>query len=472
MQKHMNTQKSAKAVRAATSGKQAAAENGVAAKALTVAVAAGNWWRTQKAKAAFLAADRELGLISRGFRPMTGLRTLPLMTAAVVGLSLGAWGRSGPLHRTLRPLAMGNAFVAVSDDKDAMHYNPAGLNLMGRLGNANLRPEMSRYPLNKFDMHMDFLGTAIPVDEALDILKFYQDHQASFQDSKALQNDSNLVSDLSAFDRRPVKVAVLHGGELAMHNFGMAYWADAQMAPYADVGVLLPQAGVDFIQLDIVGQIAAATSYFDDRLSVGLGYRLAKREEMGNFQVALTDLSNNSGRKTVQDAIQDSVDEKLSELGDLSTLGHAVDAGVMWQQTPDIRFGAAVQNLFMVLNHQAVTPDFTVGVDYAPMLLENNGRWKRKINFAMDFEDLLNNDRNYKPISKIDVGAEWEQVLIPWVLKGRLSVGLKGGYPTAGIGGTLFTIFHYEAATWAEEGGYYTGQLEDRYYVMKFGVGI
>ncbi|MDB5050144.1 MAG: hypothetical protein JWO30_3215 [Fibrobacteres bacterium] len=470
MQKHMNSQKSAKQVGSASARAQTPLANGPVSKALTVALAAGGWWRAQKAKAAFLAADRELGLVSRGFKPMTGLPVLPAIAA--LALALGAWGRSGPEHRTLRPLAMGNAFVAVADDKDAMHYNPAGLNLMGRLGNANLRPEMSRYPLDKFDMHMDFLGTAIPVNEALDILKFYQDHQSSFQNSDALQNDSNLVSDLSAFDRRPVKVAVLHGGELAMHNFGMAYWADAQMAPYADVGVLLPQAGVEFIQLDIVGQIAAATSYFDDRLSVGLGYRLAKRERMENFQVALTDLSNNSGRKTVQEAIQDSVDEKLSEFGDLGTLGHAIDAGVMWQQTADIRFGAAVQNLFMVLNHQSVTPDFTVGVAYSPMRLENNGRWKRKINFAMDLEDLLNNDRNYKPLNKVNMGAEWEQTLIPWVLKGRLSVGMKGGYPTAGLGGTLFTIFHYEAATWAEEAGYYTGQLEDRYYVMKFGVGI
>jgi hypothetical protein len=450
------------------------ASEGAVGKALTVALAAGKWWRRaeadRKAEAAFLAADRELGLVSRGFRPLLPSRVLPAL--ALLGLAVGAWGRSGPEHRTLRPLAMGNAFVAIADDKDAMHYNVAGLNLMGRLGNGNLRPAMQRYPLDRFDMHMDFLGTAIPVDEALDILRFYQDHQKSFQDMNSLQNDSNLVSDLSAFDRRPVKVAVLHGGELAMHNFGMAYWADAQMSPYADVGVLLPQAGIQSISLDIVGQIAGAYSYFDDRLSVGLGYRLAKREEMGNFQVALTDLSNKSGRKTVQEAIQDSVDEKLKEFGDLSTLGHAVDAGVLWQQTADLRFGMSVQNLFMVLNHETVTPELTMGVAYSPMLLENNGRWKRKINFALDYEDALNNDRNYKPISKINMGAEWEQTLIPWVLKGRLSVGLKGGYPTAGLGGTLFTIFHYEAATWAEEGGYYTGQLEERYYVMKFGVGI
>ncbi len=403
---------------------------------------------------------------------MSAVRTSLSLSAVIGVVAVTAWGASGPIHRTLRPLAMGNAWVAVADDRDAMHYNPAGLNLMGRLGNKELRPELARYPLDKFDMHMDFLGTAIPVSDALDIMKFYQDHQTSFKDMTALQNDSSLVSDLSQFDRRPIKVAVLHGGELAFHNFGMAYWADAQMAPYADVGVLLPQAGVEFIQLDMVGQIAAATSYFDDRLSVGLGYRMAKRSEMGNFSVAITDLSSASGRKNVQAQIQDSVDQKLKEFSDLGSIGHGMDAGVLWQQTPSIRFGAAIQNLFMVLNHETVTPDFTMGLAFSPMLLEGNGKWKRKINFALDYQDAFNNDRNYKPLSKIDVGAEWEQTLIPWILKGRLSMGLKGGYPTAGLGGDLFTIFHYEFATWAEEAGYYTGQLEDRYYVMNFGVGI
>lgn len=394
------------------------------------------------------------------------------VAAAVACLAAHGLARSGPEHRTLRPLAMGNAFVAVADDKDAMHYNVAGLNLMGRLGSKSLRPAMERYPLDRFDMHMDFLGTALPVAEALDLLKFYNSHQNSFTDQTALQEDSTLVQDLSQFDRRPVKIAVLHGGELAFHNFGMAYWADAQLAPYADVGVLLPQAGIDFIQIDVVGQIAGATSYLEDRLSVGLGYRMAKRERMGNFQVALTDLYSQESRKTVQEAIQDSVDEKLQHLSDLGSIGHALDAGLMWQQTPSLRFGLAAQNVGMVLNHDPVTPKLTAGLAYSPMRLQGNGRWKRKINFAMDFEDVLNNERNYKPVNKVNMGAEWEQTLIPWVLKGRLALGMKGGYPTAGLGGTLMTVFHYEFATWAEEGGYYTGQIEDRYYVMKFGVGL
>jgi hypothetical protein len=366
---------------------------------------------------------------------------------------------------------MGNAFVAIVDDKEAMHYNPAGLNLIGRLGNKAKRPDMAHYPRDKFDMHMDFVGTALPVSEALEILRFWQDHKDAFGNLDSLQNDTSFASDLSRFDRRPVTIAVLHGGELAMHNFGMAYWADAQMAPYADVGVLLPQAGLDHVHLDIVGQIAGATSYFDDRMALGIGYRMAKREQIGNIQIALTDLQEDR-RDELEQALQDTVDEKLRHLADLGSIGHGLDLGVLWQQTRSLRFGAALQNFGMILNHDMVTPKLTMGLAYSPVRFQSSGLWQRKINFAMDFEDLLGNERNYKPLSKVNFGAEWEQTLIPWVLSGRLAMGVKGGYLSAGLGGKLLTVLHYEFATWAEEGGYYTGQIEERYYVMKFGVGI
>jgi hypothetical protein len=126
----------------------------------------------------------------------------------------------------------------------------------------------------------------------------------------------------------------------------------------------------------------------------------------------------------------------------------------------------------MKLNNEKITPKISFGVCYSPRIFQNNRRWKRKINFAMDVEDILDKERNYKILSKLNFGGEWEQTVIPYILKGRVSLGAKGGYPTAGLGGTLFTVFHYEFATWAEEGGYYTGQKEDRYYVMNFGIGF
>ncbi len=392
-------------------------------------------------------------------------------TFSWVGLSLtlgliNTWAIVGPEHRTLRPLAMGNAFVAIVDDKDAMHYNPAGLNLIGRLGNKAKRPDMGHYPLNYFDMHMNFLGAGVPLNEGLDILDFYNNHSSAFSNFKSYQNDSTFNNDLSTFDRKPIRFSGNSGGELAMHNFGMAYYFDAEAAPFADIGVLLPQAGWQYIRADLVGEIAGATSFMDDKLAVGLEYRMAKRQEVEQTQLALANIP------AVQELAKEKIDAQIETIKDVSTIGHGFDLGMLWQYDRSIRFGGAIQNMFMILNHEWVVPELTVGVAYSPVKFQNNGSWKRKINFAFDLEDLFNAEKNYKPLNKVNFGAEWEQTLIPWILKGRLAVGVKGGYPTAGLGGNLFTVFSYEFATWAEEEGYYTGQEENRYYVMKFGIGL
>ena len=376
----------------------------------------------------------------------------------------------GPEHRTLRPLAMGNAFVAVVDDKDALHYNPAGLNLINRLGNRRRRPEMGYYPSDLFDMHLNFLGTGVPFGTGLKILDIYQNHKEALSgDLDALKNDETLAEDLIIFDRDPILFSVIHGGELAFHNFGISYWGDARVAPFIDVGIIFPQAGLEFIKADLAAEIGIARSFMHDRLAIGLEYRVARREIIKDVQIAMIEFSN---KKRLASTMQDTLQNHLGNLTDFSLLGHGLDIGILWQQTRTLRLGMAIQNLFMTLNHEKITPELTIGLAYSPKLLQNNYRWKRKINFALDWEDILNNDKNWKGASKINMGAEWEQTIIPYILKGRIACGLKGGYWTAGIGGNLFTVLHYEFATWAEEDGYYTGQKDNRYYVMNFGLGF
>jgi hypothetical protein len=54
----------------------------------------------------------------------------------------------------------------------------------------------------------------------------------------------------------------------------------------------------------------------------------------------------------------------------------------------------------------------------------------------------------------------------------RLGGGFKGGYWTAGMGLNLLKTLHLEAVSWADEGGYYTGEIENRYYAVNVGLGI
>ena len=363
---------------------------------------------------------------------------------------------------------MGNAFVAVVDNKDALYYNPAGLNLINALGNPSRRPGII-YPRNRMDLRMDVAGITLPaIGDMLDYWRIYGQHQNSFSNSDSLRNDPTLESALLPYDRRPVPLGVLHGAELAVHNFGLAYWAEAKVAPYADEGVLLPQAGVQRVQVDAVIQIAGARGFLNDKLSVGAGYRLANRQHMENYQFAASDIGN---RHQFIQSLADTLSGKLDNYADPLSYGHGLDLGALWQQTPWLRFGAALQNLGMFLNGIPVTPDFTVGAAATPSILQREGRLGRKVNFAADLEDLLNNDRNYKPLNKINFGAEVEQKLW-WIASLRLGGGFKGGYWTAGFGLSLFKSLHLDAVSWAEEAGYYTGQTEDRHFAVNVGLGI
>ena len=68
-----------------------------------------------------------------------------------------------PTHHSLRGESMGNAHVAVVDDKEAIYYNYAGLSQINRLGNYDKRPEQGYYPRNFLgDARINIGGAVIP----------------------------------------------------------------------------------------------------------------------------------------------------------------------------------------------------------------------------------------------------------------------------------------------------------------------
>jgi hypothetical protein len=182
-------------------------------------------------------------------------------------------------------------------------------------------------------------------------------------------------------------------------------------------------------------------------------------------------MASDSGQEQIKDDLIDSALTKMRNLSDLGSYGHGFDVGALYQYRPWLRFGGAVQNLGLYLNHELVTPKVTVGLAITPPLLSSGGIFARKVNIAVDYEDLLNSQRNYKPLSKLNFGAEVEQY--GWrFFSVRVAGGFKGGYWTAGGGVSLFDFIHVEASSWADEGGYYTGQVEDRLYAFNVGLGF
>lgn len=387
----------------------------------------------------------------------------------VLFVSMWSFGNSGPLKKSLRPLAMGNAFVAVVDDKDALYYNPAGLNLIGRLGNKEKRPHMSHYRSNEMDLRLA-LGAGGDLGAVWDLRRKYRSYSSSIDGGiDSLQNDSTLIPDLTSIDRQGVPAGVLGGVDFAIHNFGVGIWSQLEAEPFIDVGVLVPQAGYHKLTTDVVAEVGGAYSFLEqDRLAVGAGYRMAWRRKAEPLQFSATDIAALSDASNKTEFLEDSLGADLGSF----ELGYGIDLGALWQHNAEWRFGAALQNIFMDFEGESIVPELTVGAVYSPVILQSNRFLKRKVNFAADFENAFGSERGYKFFSKINLGAEWEQVLIPYFLETRLSTGFKGGYWTGGIALNMFSVIHLQAVTWADEGGYYVGQDEERYYVLQLELGI
>lgn len=65
-------------------------------------------------------------------------RVLIFLTLCLVSF---AFALRAPTHHSLRAEAMGNAHVAVVDDKEAIYFNYAGLTQINKLGNYDKFPK-------------------------------------------------------------------------------------------------------------------------------------------------------------------------------------------------------------------------------------------------------------------------------------------------------------------------------------------
>lgn len=412
---------------------------------------------------------------------MTNKLSFVLLSALVMAPQIFA-GR-GPTHKSLRAYGMGNAFVAVAEDKEAVYYNPAGLNLINKLGNYETNPELGYYVHNFIDMRLN-LGLDVPVSEAMgayslgrDVQKMYQSAMANPESESALMDSlgahPELADKILQFDQLPINISTKFDAELALPHFGGAIWVDGGIAPYIEGGIITPAAGIDTVYIDAVIQGAIGIG-IGEHWSVGIGYKMAKREYISDLKVSLLEWEDS------RDTLIAETDRIKSDASKIQTIGHALEAGILYQLKRDVRVGASLRNFFVVdLGREEITPNLTAGIAYSPRRFQRNHGYYRKVNFAMDFEDMLNTERNYKFFSHLNFGGEMEQVLLAvpnWpslrFLKVRGSLGFKGGYPTAGIAVEALRFAEIELTTWAEEAGYYTGAEENRFWVVQLSLGI
>jgi len=467
----------------------------------------------------------------------------------------------GPEYRSLRVHGMGGAFVAVADNKDALYYNPAGLNLINRMGNFEKNPEMGYMPNKSFEVRLFTISGSFPaniITNVLDIcgaptigrmvskmvflnfgyftnINYCPDYWAIIPDnmgdlSDSLYANQHLADRLTRFDRLPVEM----GGqvsflEFAMHNFGFSLWLNSILALYMDTGVIMPAPGYEPVQVDVAMQTAFAFSPVD-KWSIGIGLKAVNRYLQPGYDFHPQYDLEHVNYKDELDTLKDRW-KNADDLLDIQNFNFGFDFGVLYQITRQVRLGTSLRNVFFSeLAGETITPNLSFGAMASPIILQSNSMWGRKVNFAMDYVDVLNDNLSDMPLSHLNFGTEVEQTVIPSptknmkiltrtlfgvlggvaglaigylvgegvvggtvggligggtgallgadigggrdLMKVSLGCGFEGGYLAWTTAFALGEVINMRFASYSEERGFRTGQKEHRLWTGEFSVGF
>jgi len=326
------------------------------------------------------------------------------------------------LHRTARPLAMGDAFTAVAEGSNAFFYNPAGL--------ANSQAEEWRIEAPTLSFELTARGISI-LSDFLGI------------DKENLGEVTDLIEDNLG---EPFRAKVALFPNATHKNFGMGLLlqttVDARFRNPVN-----PQVRTR-IAADIGPFFGASYGLLNDTLLFGFCGKILYRLGLDRVYTAV-----------------DIAGEDFSPLDDLDgNLGFGIDLGAMYTLaqapwTPTI--GLVVQNIGDIDFGEAGTIPmaFNIGLAAHPKVSILD------ITLALDFKDLLANKADDSDFWKrVHLGSEVRFTQGPtWLSVG---IGINQGYLTGGVGIT-YKSFRLDIATYGEEAGAYAGQREDRRLIMQ-----
>jgi len=391
-----------------------------------------------------------------------------------------AYSAKGPEYRSLRVHGMGGAYVAVADGKDALYYNPAGLNLINRLGNFEKNPDMGYMPWSYSEVRLFSSAIFLPANEINTVIDicgaprvgkiikkvlffdfgYFGDAAwcPSYLDSLPkdnndlpdyLANNPQLADSLRKIDNSRIEIgSQISLLEIIVPNFGIAAWMNASAAPYIDMGIIIPTFGYDPIQIDGVVQTGFAFSPIDN-WSVGAGLKVATRYKQKRYAFfPILEIDSSFSDPNVNTSDLDTLNYRWkwqNVKDDIMDAGFAVgvDLGVLYQITREVRLGSSLRNIFFnQLGGESITPNWSIGAMASPMILQSNSLWERKVNFAIDYVDILDGTITEKFFAHLNFGAEIDQVIIPSPTKdmsflSRVVFGVVGGLAGLGIGSVI-----------------------------------
>ena len=342
-------------------------------------------------------------------------------------------------HFGIRPLAMGNAYVAVADDYNALFYNPAGL--------ARLKEWDGEF-FNPYG-HIS-TNTMKAIKDLSDLVS-------------GAPGDTNAVLDfLEKNTGKTHHVALGMTPHLIFPGFGLGLGLDfaATIIVHREISTEL-----DFGPR-VIAPISYATSFFEDRLSLGTSLKFVARGGVDN-DFSIQDIGAFSSKSDSKDS-----PDSAPKLDDFMEGGFGVgfDVGLLFTpiKTMAPTLGLSITDLGGT--HYEKTdfggealgipkirlPTVNTGVSVTPW--EADGMFLRA---AMDAHGI-NLPIHYS--KKFNLGVEWGYGSII-----KIQTGLHQGELSGGFEFDTF-LFSCRFATYAEQLGTIAGQddnLKDRRYALQ-----
>lgn len=348
---------------------------------------------------------------------------------AVVALVITAFSSIGAkelpsLYRSARVLGMGGAFVAVSNDENALLFNPAGL--------ADIKTSRFTFPLPQVAFNAKALG-------------MYMD---------AADTDFDSVDETADFLRKNMgDTGYISGGFFPAYvrpNFGFGIVVNGS-ASTTPKNPLYPRLNIESVQ-DAAACVGIAYPLLGGEFLMGVGAKYVFRKSLDR-EYTVPEITSGDFKETLKDDF-DEGSGVLVDTGLIYKIGSYKVAG-----TPGtVQVGISANNL--------VGDDLGDAADLDPHVdLGFSTRIGEDLLLALDYVDItgdMGDDDNAG--KRIHMGVEYQ--VKPGV---ALRAGLNQGYPTVGIGLAAKRVV-FDIATYAEEKGLYAGQKDDRRYVFRLGL--
>ncbi len=304
----------------------------------------------------------------------------------------------------VRPLGMGNAFVAVADDFNALFYNPAGL------------ARITEWEMEIINPKVDMSTNSYYLMKSLQ----QKSGKMSLADTLQLVDDQSGLPNYASLGLYPYFIAP---------GWGFAIANQTSLSFIAHKDVEIETQAISRLTIPI----SIATNAFSKRLSLGMSLRsqgiIGVDQDLSIDSISLFSSSSSSTTTDTSSTTTDKNKQLQALL--INGYGVGVDAGLLFTpiETMQPTFGLSILDIggttFKKVKKDGKTPSnippaVNTGISFKP--------YKSDISyllFALDTQ-LINQSSHFS--HKLNLGMEWGFSKII-----KIQAGLKEGYPTAGF---------------------------------------